>query len=109
MIADRVPPGQPILVWGWRPEIYLAAERPPATRYVGGVTARKRDALLDLGTLTPPAAVVLPGEHGVGGAAPFALERHPELEAWLLDAGYVRTPPEHLAGYTVWWRPDLAP
>ena len=55
------PKDAPILVWGWRPELYLLADRHPATRYVGGVTATKAHVLEDLDRLPPPSVVITLG------------------------------------------------
>ena len=79
-----------MFVWGWRPELYLAAGRHPASRHVCGLTATKAEALEDLRRERPP-VVVLAGERGLCWQEdydPYALEHHPDLVAWLRAEGY---------------------
>lgn len=90
-LRDHTPEGKRIVVWGWRPELYFAARRPPATHYVGGATATRARVLEDLSTLDAPAAFVLVGENGVWsepGRDPFDLALHPPLVAWLREHGF---------------------
>ncbi|MGE0712558.1 MAG: hypothetical protein AB7N76_20255 [Planctomycetota bacterium] len=112
-----VPAGERILVWGWRPELYFAAQRAPAVRYVCGLTARKAEVVRDLERYGPPAALILPGERGLAAQRyedadgqprrydPYALGRHAWLVDYLRGVGYLRLPP--VRGYTVLVRLDL--
>lgn len=96
-VGERVqalaPEGAPIFVWGWRPELYLTARRPPSSRFTSNDLLMVRPALWlpDLDA-RPPAVVVLCGREGLvpEGDEPFALQRHPELRAWLDAHGYRR-------------------
>jgi len=79
-----------VFVWGWRPELYLEARRRPASRYVCGLTATRREALDDL-RRERPAAIVLPGLGGLAAGEefdPYDLAHHPPLVAWLRAEGY---------------------
>lgn len=108
LALDRLlPPREPILVWGWRPEVYAAARRPPASSSVGG-TRPDLARVLEEVARTRPAAVVIPGEHGLGGREddPFALERHPPLLEWLVREGYLAHG-VRAHGYTILFRPDV--
>jgi hypothetical protein len=102
-VAELVPPGRPILVWGWRPELYQAAGRAPSSRYLAGeplVKLYEERLFADL-ERWPPAAVVIAVDQGptanVEGGDPFALARHPRLVAWLAARGF--EPREEVAGY----------
>lgn len=88
-VARVVPPERPVLVWGWRPELYAFARRAPSSRWLAGWLLRTPPPrILDDLERWPPAAVLVPGSHGILPAAeegqdPFALDRHPWLVDWL--------------------------
>lgn len=105
-IRRRTPPEGTLFVWGWRPELYLEAQRRPASRYVCGLTATKAEVMTDL-RRERPAAIVLVGARGLGVRAdhdPYSLALHADLRAWLDEEGYA--PAESLAGYVVLTRPE---
>lgn len=93
-VSARVPAGQPIFVWGWRPELYLAAGRPPSTRFQAGTAVLVGERLYDDLERWPPAAVVMVGDLGIGwrppdeGGDPYALDRHPRFADWLAAHGF---------------------
>lgn len=102
-IAALVPAGRPILVWGWRPEVYLAAGRPPSTRYLAGeplLPPYHERLLADL-ERWPPAALVLVVRAGTAanaeGGDPFALEKNPHLAGWAEARGF--EPRDEVDGY----------
>jgi hypothetical protein len=112
-VRARTSPKARILVWGWRPELYLLAERAPFHAYVGGVTASKDDLLASLASDPPPALILKPPPAGwyadPDGEHPdaFGLERHPELVRILRERGFrlVAGPPQ-LAGWAAWAPPQ---
>jgi hypothetical protein len=107
-VQRNTPADQPILVWGWRPQLYVVSRRSPATRYVGGATSTTGQMLLDLKRLPPPSVVLtLPFvfDPQLGNQDVFAFSRHPELEAWLEAEGYRPVAgPRELFGHTAWAR-----
>jgi len=112
-LRERIPSGQRILVWGWQPELYVAARRSPVTRMVDPSLGTARDVLEDLNRYGPPAAVVLPGPHHFGvpsqAEVVYALSRHPELARWLAEHHYVPALlPAQAGRYVILLRPDLA-
>jgi len=112
-LRERIPSGQRILVWGWQPELYLTARRPPVTRMVDPSLGTARDVLEDLNRYGPPAAVVLPGPHHFGvpsqAEVVYALSRHPEIARWLTEHHYVPALlPAQAGRYVILLRPDLA-
>jgi MFS family permease len=88
LALDRWLPGDaPVLVWGWRPEVYYLTGRPPATRYRVNflLDAPPASLLSDLETYRP-GAVILPGPHDLAydaPTAPYELDKHPELLSWI--------------------------
>jgi len=93
LAADATAPDEPILVWGWRHELYYLARRRPATPHHADVLRLAHlDRLLEALDEDPPGAVVLPGPHGlgVGERDPFALADHPAVRDWLVRRGYRR-------------------
>jgi hypothetical protein len=100
------PPESRVLVWGNQAELYFAADRRPATRYVGPAHARISDALADLHGGAKPAAVVLTGQDGyVGEEDTFRLERHPQLREWLAEWGYTPVKAALPGDYMIWLAP----
>jgi len=68
-LAEHVPEGRPVFVWGFEPVIYDLANRPSATRYIYNVPQRTSwqqgplsDRLMQDLAAKPPAAIVV--EHG---------------------------------------------
>ncbi len=66
MVAEHVPPGQPIFVWGFEPAVYDLADRPVASRFIYDVPQRAawskgpmRAALMRDLSARPPAAIVV--------------------------------------------------
>jgi hypothetical protein len=102
-VKALVPDGEPILVWGWRPELYHLANRPPATRYRANWLLRVEPArvLADL-ERWPPRAIVVPGPRGLGDAAAFSLEQHQWLLEYVRDKGFEMGPRQR--GYVVVFR-----
>jgi hypothetical protein len=103
VVRARIPEGETILFWGWRPEFYFAAQRTPATRFAGGAFCSPEIALRDA-KRNRPALVVF------GASVPdvYGLEVHPDLRSWLETEGYrlVGSPQPH--GHTFWARKDIA-
>jgi hypothetical protein len=101
-VDARAPEG-PLLVWGWRPEVYTASQRVPATRYrVNWLLRVPNEAILADLERYPPAAVVLPHGEGILYSPeddPFALRRHPQLADWLVRHGYREVWRESPEGY----------
>jgi hypothetical protein len=101
-VAALAPEGTPIFVWGWRPELYLTARRAPASRCTSNdlLMVPARRWLSDL-EARPPSVVVVCGLEGLApeDEDPFALERHPELRAWLVARGYREV--EQVEGYVL--------
>ena len=95
-------------MWGWQPELYFAAGRTPASRYVGGVTAGRAEVFEDLQdprlsmVLKPPA----PNWHDDELSAlrdRWDLSHHPDLAELLRTRGFVlRAGPKELDGWTAW-------
>src|SRR5215472_16574691 len=112
-LRERIPGGQRILVWGWQPQLYVAARRSPVTRMVDPSLGTVRDVLEDLSRYGPPAAVVLPGPQHFGvpsqAEVVYALSRHPEIARWLTEHHYVPALlPAQAGRYVILLRPDLA-
>lgn len=95
-IAAHTPPGSPLFVWGFEPELHVFADRPPASRFFYSVPARAawsaaaaRPLLLADLAAHPPAAVVvgradaLPWVTGDDQTSAQALPGFPELAALL--------------------------
>lgn len=66
LVREHVPPGQPILVWGFEPAVYDLAERPIASRFIYNVPQRAewskgpmQQALMRDLAARPPAAIVI--------------------------------------------------
>lgn len=66
MVAEHVPPGQPIFVWGFEPAVYDLADRPVASRFIYDVPQRAawskgpmRAALMRDLAARPPVAIVV--------------------------------------------------
>lgn len=104
--ARRAPADRPVLVWGWRPELYAFAGRAPSTRFQAGWLLRVPPArILEDLERWPPAAVLLPGPHGLLPGAteevpdPYALERHPGVLEWLRSRGYREVGLERCGAY----------
>jgi hypothetical protein len=65
-LRERVPPGEPVFVWGFEPVIYDLADRPAATRYLYNVPQRvawareeaRAELMRDL-SQRPPRAIVV--------------------------------------------------
>ncbi len=105
-IQRHTSPDDLIFVWGWRPEVFFAADRRPASRYVGGLTCRLDQALADL-ERRPPAVVVLPTWQGITFGFerdPYDLAHHPRLRSWLEERGYAFAP-VNVRGYLFLVRP----
>ena len=112
-LRERIPGGQRIMVWGWQPQLYIAARRSPVTRMVDPSLGTARDVLEDLNRYGPPAAVVLPGPQHFGvptqAEVVYALSRHPEIARWLTEHHYVPALlPAQAGRYVILLRPDLA-
>jgi hypothetical protein len=112
-LRQRTPKDERILVWGWQPQFYIAAQRSPVTRMVDPGMGTPGDVLDDLDRYGPPAAVVLPGSNQFGVPSPaevvYRLSRHPDLVRWLIAHNYVAARlPSDAAPYFVLLRPDLA-
>jgi len=112
-LRERIPGGQRILVWGWQPQLYVAARRSPVTRMVDPSLGTARDVLEDLNRYGPPAAVVLPGPQHFGvpsqAEVVYALSRHPEIARWLAEHHYIPALlPAQAGRYVILLRPDLA-
>jgi len=112
-LRERIPGGQRILVWGWQPQLYVAARRSPVTRMVDPSLGTARDVLEDLNRYGPPAAAVLPGPQHFGipsqAEVVYALSRHPEIARWLAEHHYVPALlPAQAGRYVILLRPDLA-
>jgi len=105
-VNEQTPKDTPIFVYGWQPELYFAADRRPASRYVGGVTADMPEILEDLRRRPPSLILVPPAPNGLGPLwNPYDPERNTELKAWLDAEGYVQVAgPEGLLGYCAWGR-----
>ena len=80
VVREVCPTDQTLLVWGWRCELFLAAQRAPATRLRANWKLLAPDALLPDLRASPPGAVVLVAE---GEDDAWSLDRQPELVAWL--------------------------
>lgn len=99
IVRERTSPDATLLVWGWRPEVFFAAQRRPAACVMDGLASEQLKAKRDLKHLPAPAAVVIPEDAGR-----FALENHPELRSWL-TSNYRRVGREaRLPSYQVWLR-----
>ncbi|MEZ6185209.1 MAG: hypothetical protein R3F62_09395 [Planctomycetota bacterium] len=94
-------PDAPVFVAGWRPELYVLADRAPASPAVSGGILALDDVLVDL-ERTPPAAVVLVGGIALPSfrcsegrvwevhTASDLLSQDPAFLAWLDAQGYAR-------------------
>lgn len=97
-IQEHTPPGAPTFVWGFDPEIYLVAARPPASRFLHNLPhrsawagVRPRQLLLTDLERHPPAAVVvgtrdsIPEVTGDSRTSLEVLADFPALADWLSD------------------------
>jgi len=116
-VAELVPPGAPIFVWGFEPLVYLAADRPSASRFIYNAPFLSPwcppgwiDELLTGLAADPPAAIVvvandaIPWVTGVPLDSRGALRYFPDLVALLRSRYAVAAEVED---FTLFTRTDL--
>ncbi|HNQ23447.1 MAG TPA: glycosyltransferase family 39 protein [Phycisphaerae bacterium] len=104
-VAEVVPPGAPMYVWAYRPDIYLYADRPAACRFTHPLTLEQMAEILDT------------VESGKAHALLIPRHRAPEFDAWC-DAACIERREAALTRYEmkatcgpfeVWLRRDTPP
>jgi len=112
------PPGERIFVGGWRPELYILADRAPASRAVSGGMFSLPVIFSDL-ERAPPATIVFPTWRGIAMSSwtydPATgeigvhrtfdkLEVDPAFVEWMTRNGYRQTQRTHAGNYLIFTR-----
>jgi len=87
IVRESTPEDEPILVWGWRQEVYYYSQRVPACSFTGGWVPDIEKIIPELDKRMP-SAVVFPGSRGSNasmGKDVYEIKNFPLLRRWLED------------------------